>query len=244
MSVRHVTRQAEAEIRNANRLFFASVDSITESWLRDLNPNAESLATAYEDGRARQDSYDEMVRRVLHWVRRTERVCVALYGHPGVFARVGHEAIRSARAEGYCAMMQPGISAEDCLIADLGVDPGAAGMQSAEATYFLDNRLQIEPRMALVLWQIGLLRQHRYRVHTTGIDIQPLVNYLLEYHRPTHPAIVYEAATHPILPPRIQERTLADLSAARLTWMSTLYIPPAAGRNEGSAPAISHRESA
>ena len=31
----------------------------------------------------------------------------------------------------------PGISAEYCLVADLGIDPGATGMQSMEATQFM-----------------------------------------------------------------------------------------------------------
>jgi hypothetical protein len=54
-------------------------------------------------------------------------LCVALYGHPGVFACVGHEAIERARAEGIDAQMLPGISAEDCLFAELGVDPAVGG---------------------------------------------------------------------------------------------------------------------
>jgi hypothetical protein len=33
--------------------------------------------------------------------------------------------------------MLPAVSAEDCLFADLGVDPGAAGCQSHEAADFL-----------------------------------------------------------------------------------------------------------
>jgi hypothetical protein len=35
--------------------------------------------------------------------------------------------------------MLPGISAEDCLFADLGIDPGIYGCQSYEATDFLAN---------------------------------------------------------------------------------------------------------
>ena len=53
--------------------------------------------------------------------------------------------------------MLPGISAEDCLFADLGVDPAEAGCQSYEATRFLERRPAIEPRAALILWQIGVV---------------------------------------------------------------------------------------
>src|SRR5690606_41924587 len=40
-------------------------------------------------------------------------------------------------SEGFVARMEPGISAEACLYADLGIDPGRHGVQSMEATHFL-----------------------------------------------------------------------------------------------------------
>ena len=47
--------------------------------------------------------------------------------------------------EGFNAQMLAGISAEDCLFADLGLDPGKNGCQSFEATDFLIRRRQFEP---------------------------------------------------------------------------------------------------
>ena len=74
-----------------------------------------------------------MADTILNEVRAGKTVCAALYGHPGIFACVGHIAITDARAEGFSAEMLPGISTEDCLVADLGIDPGTTGMQSMEA---------------------------------------------------------------------------------------------------------------
>ena len=62
-----------------------------------------------------------MVERILSYVRRGLNVCVVFYGHPGVHP--GHESIRRARMEGFSASKLPGISAEDCLFAELGIDP-------------------------------------------------------------------------------------------------------------------------
>ena len=59
------------------------------------------------------------------------------YGHPGIFAWSPHKVIKVARAEGYQAHMEPGISAEDCLYADLGIDPGRCGCQHYEASQLL-----------------------------------------------------------------------------------------------------------
>src|SRR3546814_8782204 len=81
-----------------------------------------------------------MVAAMLAEVRAGRRVCGAFYGHPGVFARVPHKAIAQARAEGFEAHMEAGVSAEDCLYADLGIDPGEVGCQHYEASQFMFYR--------------------------------------------------------------------------------------------------------
>jgi uncharacterized protein YabN with tetrapyrrole methylase and pyrophosphatase domain len=85
---------------------------------------------------------------------RPQSVC-RFYGHPGVFVHSSHAAIKKAREEGYLAGMIPGISAADCLFADIGVDPSTSGCQFLEATDFLlrDRRLDVTGHV--VLWQIG-----------------------------------------------------------------------------------------
>src|SRR5205823_3853440 len=112
-------------------------DPIAETTIVQLNPDgAESLSGLYAEGKPRIDTYSQMVERILECVRSDMQTCLACYGHPGVFVYPSHEAIRRARSEGYRARMLPGISAEDCLFADLGVDPAIGGCQSYEATDF------------------------------------------------------------------------------------------------------------
>lgn len=90
-----------------------------------------------------------MIQHVLCCVRSGRRTCLVAYGHPGVFGTVPHEAIRRARQEGYIARMLPAVSAEDCLFADLAVDPGN-GYQTYEATDFLANNRSIDTAAALI----------------------------------------------------------------------------------------------
>src|SRR5262245_31948317 len=116
-----LSTEARACIEAADKLLFLACDAVTCSWLTQVNPGAESLHVHYGPGKPRGTSYAEMVERILAFVREGLKVCVALYGHPGVFAYPGHEAVRRARSEGYAARMVPGISAEDCLFADLGI---------------------------------------------------------------------------------------------------------------------------
>src|SRR3970282_2169154 len=103
-----------------------------------------TLQDCYSVGKPRYRTYREMADRILSAVRAGAQVCAAFYGHPGVFVRPSHDAIRRAPREGFPARMLPGVSAEDCLVADLGVNPGEIGSQSFEATDFLGYRRRFD----------------------------------------------------------------------------------------------------
>jgi uncharacterized protein YabN with tetrapyrrole methylase and pyrophosphatase domain len=154
--------------------------------------------------------------------------CLACYGHPGVFVYPSHEAIRRARSEGYEAKMLPGISSEDCLFADLGVDPGIHGCQSFEATDFLINNRTIDPRSSLVLWQIGVLGDSTFKKYFYDLSaFSLLVERLQQIYPADHQVILYEAAVFPNCDPIIRPVPLYALSPVGLSAGFTLYIPPA-----------------
>jgi hypothetical protein len=163
------------------------------------------------------------------------RICLVFYGHPGVYCWVGHEAVRQARSAGYKTRMVPGISAEDCLFADLNLDPGTHGCQSYDATDFLNYRPKIDPASLLILWQIGatgnpLFSAKKYK--RPGLPI--LVERLCRIYGPDHEVIVYEAPIHWAAEPLIKRLPLGQLGKARLSSASTLCIPPArSARREG-----------
>jgi hypothetical protein len=165
-----------------------------------------------------------MVEAILTPLRGGRSVCAAFYGHPGVFVQPSHEAIRRARAEGFEATMLPGISAEDCLFADLGLDPGAAGCQSYEATDFLLGRRPVDPAALLVLWQVGAVGQLDHAQEADPARLAVLVERLLELYPAGHEAILYEASPYPVGAATVIRTTVADLAEA--TPASTLVVPP------------------
>jgi hypothetical protein len=190
-----------------------------------VNPVAESLHTSYSPEKARETSYLEMVERILFYIRRGAKVCVALYGHPGVFAYPGHEAIRRARMEGYSAIMLPGISAEDCLFADLGIDPSAGGCQSYEATDFLVSRRQYDPCVPLILWQAAVTGDLGYRTECSKSGLRILVDFLLQHYDKSHEVIIYEASRYVGGEPNVKRVALANVLEAEVNLASTLFIP-------------------
>jgi hypothetical protein len=187
-----------------------------------------SLQPYYAEGKSRHETYREMVAAMMAQVRAGRRVCGAFYGHPGVFARVPHAAIEQARDEGFYAHMEPGISAEDCLYADLGIDPGRVGCAHYEASQFMFYQRRIDPSAYLVLWQIAPAGDRSLRRFTTEPEYrQLLIDLLAQDYPANHEVIVYEAATLPINSPRMESMPLSALARAELHLHSTLVIPPA-----------------
>src|SRR5688500_4981316 len=81
----HLTTEAIAWIRAADKVLYVVGDPIAEEVLRDLNPDGvESLQVLYGEGKERLQTYDQMVDRILTCVRSGARTCAAFYGHPGV----------------------------------------------------------------------------------------------------------------------------------------------------------------
>jgi hypothetical protein len=225
-----MTMEAIAWLKKAEKVLYTVTDPVTEGIIRQLNPSgAESLAGFYVDGKPRTITYQEMVERIVACVRSGKLTCVAAYGHPGVFAYPAHEAIRRARAEGYAARMLPGISAEDCLFADLGVDPATSGCQSFEATEFLINGRTVDPTCSVILWQIGVVGDWSFR--SSGSYDQSALPMLKErlcrFYHPEHVAYLYEAAVHWGCEPVIKPVTIGSLPQAAPSALATLYIPPA-----------------
>lgn len=94
---------------------------------------------------------------MLREVRNGLDVVGAFYGHPGVFVNPSHRALAIAKSEGYRAKMLPGVSAEDCLFADLGIDPANPGCLTYEASDFLLREKPLNIYCHLVLWQVGCI---------------------------------------------------------------------------------------
>jgi uncharacterized protein YabN with tetrapyrrole methylase and pyrophosphatase domain len=225
-SMGQMTPAALREIRRADRLFYLAADPMTERTLRGLHRGAVDLHSFYAEGRHRLRTYAQMTERVLEDVRAGRRVCLALYGHPGVFAMPAHAAVRLARKEGHRAVMLPAVSADACMIADLGVDP-AGGWQSYEATDFLLRRRRADPSVGLVLWQVGVVGRLDYPsgpVHREKLAV--LTEVLLETYPPRHLATLYEAATLPGFPPSIERVQIGSLHRAAVTSVTTMYVPP------------------
>ena len=222
-----LTLETRHLVRHADRVLAVLADPFSLDVLKTLNPRVTSMQVHYAEGRSRDLTYRRMVEHMLEPVRAGEHVCAAFYGHPGVFVWPAHEAVRRARGEGYEATLYPGISAEDCLVADLGLDPGVSGLQTYEATDFLVHPRVFDPGTPLVLWQLAVLGDRsRSTFRTDPAWVRALAEVLAASYPADHAVIVYEAAVGPFDQARIEPVPLNRLHELEFTQASTLYVPP------------------
>jgi precorrin-6B methylase 1 len=224
----HLTPLARSHIQQADVVFAGLSDGVVELWLQRMHPDVRSLQPYYREGKSRMKTYREWVELMMVEVRAGKRVCGVFYGHPGIFAWSPHKAIETARAEGYPAHMEPGISAEDCLYADLGIDPGRFGCQHFEASQLLFYERRIDNAGYVVLWQMGIVGNRSTGRFEAGPKYRELLVELLSRDYPLdHEAIIYRGATLPIEKPRIRRAALGDLHRVPLTAEETVVLPPA-----------------
>lgn len=235
---RHVSARCLSEIREADCVF-ALTDPAAHAMIAELRPDLIDLRVHYADGKDRRQTYREMDAAIMAEVFAGKRVCAVFYGHPGVFADVPHAVIRKSREAGISARMEPGISAEACLYADLGIDPGYHGVQSLEATQFLVEDRRIDTRSLLLLWQVALTGDTDCtRFHAVPEELEKLVERLLRDYPAEHEVILYEAARLPIETFRAERLPLRDLANAHYEEHTTLVVPPLESRHRGTAASL------
>lgn len=223
----HISPLSRSYIENADVVFAGVADGITELWLKEMHQDVRSFAPLYEEGKSRHQTYQQMIDLMLTEVRLGKKVVGAFYGHPGVFAYAPHKVIELARAEGYTAHMEPGISAADCLHAELGIDPGKVGCQYFETSQYMFYKRNIDPTAYLVLWQVGIAGDKSMARFATGTAYREVLVELLAQHYPlNHEVMLYEAPCLPFQQARIDKLLLSALPQAQMNLKTTLVVPP------------------
>ena len=148
-----MTLEAYNYIKKSDKVLYLVNTAAMKYWISQHNLNSESLDNLYFSQPLRNDVYDSITQYILDNLLKSKHICVALYGHPTIFAKPALDAVIQAKSLGYEAKILPGISAEACLFADLLIDPGNIGWQSFETTDFILHNRKFDPNSHLVLWQ-------------------------------------------------------------------------------------------
>jgi len=222
----HMTLEAKSHIEDADKVLLVAPNPLSIQHIIQLNPDTENLGQFYQSSDNRAQTYREMARYIVEQVQSGLNICTVFYGHPGVFVTSTHIAMQKLRELGYPVTMLPGVSADACLYADLGLDPAFSGCQSYEATQFLLTERNWDVSAALLLWQIGLVGEHTLTQQRPGEKgLQAITRLLSEQYPANHRICLYEAATIPGYTPRIEWLRLDELTGAQVFPHTTLYVP-------------------
>lgn len=223
----HLTKEVELILTNAEQVFVLVTDPIYEAWLSTLCNKVVSLQSYYQEGKSRRITYQDMSALFIDLAKSGQDVVVAFYGHPGVFVTPSHKTIRALKALDIPARMLPGISAADCLFADLGIDPGAVGCQHFEAQQWLTYKHKTDNCAYVVLWQLMMAGDITLtQLEHSSERLVPLLEKLSEIYPSTHKVTIYEASRHAATECRQQTVELWELPHTELSQFSTLVIPP------------------
>ena len=229
LNVDHLTRETERVIRRSNEVLYVDTGIATRAFLEGLCPRVTSLfETSYEEQGPRLNAYHHMAARVLDAALDHAPVTFAMHGHPVVGAYAPFLIRDMARLLDLEVLVLPGVSAMDCLFAELMVDPCVAGMQMYEATDLLLRRRPLQADIPALIWQIGCVET---RLHTTRVSkperFERLRSHLLRFYPPEHQATAAYSTPHPLMPSTIHRFALQDISkyAHLLHAGFTLFVP-------------------
>jgi len=226
--ISHITIETKAYIEQSDKVLYLVNSPVMKEWIKKYSKNSESLDELYQKYPLRLHCYRAITEYVLEETRKGQHICMVIYGHPTIFAKSGVDAVIQAKKEGIDARILPGISAEDCLFADLMVDPGRYGCQSFEATDLLVHHRHWDPTSYLIIWQVGIIgalgRVQDDFDNSPGAQL--LQERLLTQYPIDHKVILYEAAQYPQFEPKIVEFELGTLAEAQFSRICTLFVPP------------------
>jgi hypothetical protein len=172
-----------------------------------------------------------MAEVMLREVRQGKYVVGIFHGHPGYFVKAGRRALAIAQMEGHNTMLLPGISATDCLFADLRIDPGVIGVQILKAGHILRKDVSVATNNHVVLVQVASVGDNTFSF--TGYKKSKLNLFfekLISIYGEDHEAVYYIASIFPGLDPTIKVRKLIEYRDKKLqdnVSAATLYLPPA-----------------
>jgi siroheme synthase len=233
-TVCQVTREAENAIRSSREVLYLDTGVATARYLESLCPRATPLyEESYAEGRPRTGAYEHMAARVVEAALDHPPVTFAIHGHPLVAVHAPFLVMAMAEALGLRVEVVPGISALDCLLADLRIDPVIHGMQMYEATDLLLRRRPLQPDVPLILWQIGPLETCLHTMRVSKPErFTRLVAYLSRFYPARHEVVAVYSSPHPLMPASILRFAIEDMGqlAEQFHAGFTLYVPPSSGR--------------
>lgn len=201
LSVDHVTRETEDAIRNSNEVLYVDTGVATGEFLETLCPKVTAIFdSSYSDSEHRLNAYQLMAARVVDAALQHAPVTFAMQGHPTVGVYAPFLINDMAGVLGLSVRTLPGISALDCMFAELMIDPCVMGMQMYEATDLLLRCRPLQPDVHAMIWQVGCVETRLYSMRVSRpLRFERLQAHLLQFYPADHEVTLFFATPHPLM---------------------------------------------
>ncbi len=229
VSTLQITRETEQTLRLCKKVFFLhSEATIVQKYLRELCPDVTDLHNCYEVNVPREKAYQKMVEIVIDAAKKTPPVALALYGNPVVFVTPTQLIMELSTKLGFKVKMLAGVSAFDCMLVDLDVDP-SEGTLIYEVNDMLIHKRRLLPDMHCFIWQVGGVESETFSSSMSlPCRFLRLKKYLLQFYPPEHESVIITCATNPAVDAKLTRVKLGALETepVQMHAGATLYIPP------------------
>jgi hypothetical protein len=140
-------------------------------------------------------------------------VAFASYGHPLNLVDSNWDILSQARSHGLRAKAIAATSFVDQVLVDLE-HRFDRGLQAYEANFFMERRVEVDPRIALLLSQVGHFHTKKLRTHTNIVSrMHPLMSRLGELYPSERRCCVIFSSWRSDMAPEVAWTTIGEIAA-------------------------------
>ena len=167
------TVEAIAYLTCADVVYHYPLTTAHEALIRLLNPNVVNLnENHYVPGASFVPAYDAIVNEVMDVVRSGKKVAYATQGSPAFHCWTARRLHRTAKREGFVALMLPGVSSLELISAELVTEYDITSVQVYSVTRLMEGTLAIDTRVPCLLFDMGRYALPAVR-QSAGAFLQP-----------------------------------------------------------------------
>ncbi len=161
-------------------------------YLGEFPAKIHDLNRFYQEGRVRSRIYQDIARYVLDLSASEGSVAFLQHGHPLIYSSPTEKVVRGAKKRKLKMVVASGISSIDEIFSLLRLDIIHNDLQICHATQLYKQRKKINPKMDLMLMQIGALDDKKARrnllTRPETVNREPfekLYRHLLKFYSPS-----------------------------------------------------------
>ena len=233
--ITQITLETNYLLQQMDKVFHCEDDSEISEYLATIGCTEVSLTHLYEEGRRREEAYQEICDTIIDAARSGAKCAYLAPGNPAFLNTITFKLRESTSRHKLPFFVYSGVSSIDTLLTDLFLPIEVTGLQCFEATHFVRMKPLIDRRVPLLLFQPGVVEAYDVRrlagVYLPGVKI--LQDALIALYGADQRWVLLRSANSKDESPIISAGVLSELTdkASQLK-LGTLLIPAGSGNLE------------